>query len=175
MARSHSKLSTVLAAACGAYLVCQGTLSFIAGPRGARAPQVSVRTYSEPAEPTIFYRNDLAYSELNFANDIGYLPDGTPMNRVGNLLNHPEMIGPDPHVDGSALPKAVFFNDVGYLPDGTPMNRVGNLLNHPEMIGPDPHVDGTPLLPPLKGFVNDIGYTPDGTDMTKAGNLINHS
>ena len=24
-----------------------------------------------------------------FANDVGYLPDGTPMNRAGNALNHP--------------------------------------------------------------------------------------
>ena len=26
----------------------------------------------------------------NFANDVGYLPDGTPMNRAGNALNHPD-------------------------------------------------------------------------------------
>ncbi len=25
-----------------------------------------------------------------FANDVGYLPDGTPMNKAGNAINHPE-------------------------------------------------------------------------------------
>lgn len=25
-----------------------------------------------------------------FVNDVGYLPDGTPMNRAGNAINHPE-------------------------------------------------------------------------------------
>ena len=24
-----------------------------------------------------------------FVNDVGYLPDGTPMNRAGNAINHP--------------------------------------------------------------------------------------
>ena len=31
---------------------------------------------------------------------VGYLPDGTPMNRAGNCINHPETIGPDPHAPG---------------------------------------------------------------------------
>ena len=25
-----------------------------------------------------------------FVNDVGYLPDGTPMNKAGNAINHPE-------------------------------------------------------------------------------------
>ena len=25
-----------------------------------------------------------------FANDVGYLPDGTPLNKAGNAINHPE-------------------------------------------------------------------------------------
>ena len=55
----------------------------------------------------------------------GYLPDGTPMNRAGNAINHPETIGPDPHTPGSPLPRAEFCNSVGYLPDGTAMNAAG--------------------------------------------------
>ena len=69
--------------------------------------------------------------------EVGYLPDGTPMNRAGNCINHPESIGPDPHVPGSPLPRALFVNDIGYLPDGTPMNRAGNAINHPDA-GPLP-------------------------------------
>jgi len=26
----------------------------------------------------------------NFVNDVGYLPDGTPMNMAGNAINHPD-------------------------------------------------------------------------------------
>jgi len=127
-----------------------------------------------PAEPTIYEYPTLAYSQLTYGNDVGYFPDGTAYNLAGNATNHPETIGPDPHVAGSDLPKAVFCNDVGYLPDGTPMNKAGNWLNHPETIGPDPHTNGSPLPPPLKGYVNDLGYMPDGTPMDKAGNLMNH-
>ena len=32
---------------------------------------------------------------------VGYLPDGTPMNMAGNCINHPETIGPDPHTPGA--------------------------------------------------------------------------
>merc|ERR1712003_555785 len=98
-----------------------------------------------------------AYCELTFGNDVGYLPDGTPLHKAG-----------------SPLPKAAFVNDVGYLPDGTPFSTAGNLSNHPEMAQPDPHTPGSPLPPPLKGYVNEIGYLPDGTDMATAGNLSNH-
>merc|ERR1711972_1235596 len=68
----------------------------------------------------------------NIVNDVGYLPDGTPMNMAGNDVNHPERIGPDPHVPGSPLPPPLkgYVNDVGYCPDGTPMATAGNLSNH---------------------------------------------
>merc|ERR1711879_175573 len=124
------------------------------------------------AEASVFQKSLNAYCEQEFLNDVGYLPDGTPMNKAGNLINHPETIGPDPAVVGADLPKAIFVNDVGYLPDGTPMNTAGNLINHPETIGADPHVPGSDL--PKAVFVNSIGYLPDGTPMNKAGNLLNH-
>ena len=50
-----------------------------------------------------------------FANDVGYLPDGTPLNRAGNAANHPapgplapgscpeERAAVDPHLAGSPL------------------------------------------------------------------------
>ena len=34
---------------------------------------------------------------------VGYLPDGTPMNRAGNAINHPETIQPDPHTPGGSV------------------------------------------------------------------------
>ena len=58
-----------------------------------------------------------AYADLDYSNDTGYLPDGTPINRAGNAINHPETIQPDRHAPGSPLPRANFVNDVGYLPD----------------------------------------------------------
>merc|ERR1712232_1520062 len=69
---------------------------------------VSAHYYQKPQE---------SYCDLVFGNDVGYLPDGTPLNTAGNLTNHPETIGPDPHVPGSPLPRAIYSNDVGYLPD----------------------------------------------------------
>jgi ribulose-bisphosphate carboxylase large chain len=104
-------------------------------------------------------------------NEVGYLPDGTPLNKAGNNTNHPERIGRDFHASGSPLPTSYYLNSIGYLPDGTPLNTAGNGVNHPERVGPDPHRNGSPLLPPLKGFVNAIGYLPDGTSMRTAGNL----
>merc|ERR1712190_664681 len=122
--------------------------------------------------PGFYYEKSYkTYIDLAYNNDVGYLPDGKPMNLCANILNHPELAGPDLHTPGSPLPRASFVNDIGYLPDGTPMYKAGNILNHPETIGPDPHTPGSPLPPPLFGYVNDLGYTPDGTDMTKAGNL----
>ena len=90
------------------------------------------------------------------------------MNRAGNAINHPENIGPDPHVPGSPLPRAEFTNSIGYLPDGTPMNRAGNAINHPETIGPDMHTPGSPLPP--SHYYADVGYLVDGTDLLTAGN-----
>jgi len=125
--------------------------------------------------PPFYYEKPVkAHCEQVFGNDVGYLPDGTPMHKAGNMNNHPNMAGPDLHVAGSPLPTALFVNDVGYLPDGTPLNKAGNQNNHPEMVPADPHTPGAPLPPPLKGYVNEIGYLPDGTDMATAGNLSNH-
>ena len=90
------------------------------------------------------------------------------MNRAGNAINHPENIGPDPHVPGSPLPRAVFTNSIGYLPDGTPLNRAGNAINHPETIGPDMHTPGSAL--PASHYYADVGYLCDGTDLLTAGN-----
>ena len=109
-----------------------------------------------------------AYLDLEYINDVGYLPDGTPMNRAGNAVNHPETIQPDPHSPGSPLPRAHFVNSVGYLPDGTPMNAAGNAINHPETMQPDPHTPGSPL--PASFYAADVGYLVDGTDLAYAGN-----
>merc|ERR1712079_628933 len=126
---------------------------------GARAAQVLVRDSAYDAPGFVYEKNARAQSNLEYYNDVGFFPDGTPYNRAGNAVNHPETIGPDPHKDGSALPSAVSVNDVGYF------------VNHPELIGPDPHTPGSALPGTLKGYVNDIGYTPDGTPMDRAGNL----
>ena len=118
---------------------------------------------------TPYELNGNVLADLEFSNDIGYLPDGTPLNRAGNAINHPENIGPDSHAPGSPLPRANFVNSVGYLPDGTPLNRAGNAINHPETIGPDMHTPGSPL--PASSYKADIGYLVDGTDLATAGNL----
>ena len=96
------------------------------------------------------------------------MPDGTPMNKAGNCINHPETIQPDPHTPGSPLPRALLHNSVGYLPDGTPMNAAGNAVNHPDRMQPDMHVAGSPL--PKSVYCADVGYLVDGTDLATAGN-----
>jgi len=113
--------------------------------------------------------------EGTYWNEVGYLPDGTPMNAAGNSMNHPERMGPDTHKAGSALPTSYYTNSVGYLPDGTPLNMAGNAMNHPERAGADLHKAGSPLPEPYKGYVNSVGYLPDGTPMNKAGNLYYHN
>jgi hypothetical protein len=35
--------------------------------------------------------------------DVGYFSGGAAKDKSGNAMNHPETIGPDAHVDGSAL------------------------------------------------------------------------
>merc|ERR1712084_80662 len=89
------------------------------------------------APPFYYAKPEKAYCELVFSNDVGYLPDGTPMHKAGNMNNHEGMAGPDPHVAGSPLPKAVFVNSIGYLPGGTALNKAGNLNNHPGMAQAD--------------------------------------
>ncbi|CAK9092043.1 Ribulose bisphosphate carboxylase, partial [Durusdinium trenchii] len=109
-----------------------------------------------------------AHADLEFLNDVGYLPDGTPMNKAGNCINHPETIQPDPHSPGSPLPRAEFTNSIGYLPDGTPLNAAGNALNHPETMQPDMRTPGSPL--PTSVYAADVGFLVDGTDLATAGN-----
>jgi len=150
--------------------------AFAGSSTQARTVGVQMRHgYDDVATNTFYYDKRLeSFGQQEFFNQVGYLPDGTPMNRAGNLTNHPETIGPDPHMNGSELPQAVFVNSIGYLPDGTAMNQAGNAVNHPETMGPDLHMAGSPLPPPLKGYLNDIGYLSDGTPMATAGNLSNH-
>ncbi|CAJ1403870.1 unnamed protein product [Effrenium voratum] len=121
----------------------------------------------QPASFAYSMQRDV-YADLSFTNEAGYLPDGTPLNRAGNALNHPETIQPDSHAPGSPLPRANFVNDVGYLPDGTPMNLAGNAVNHPETIQADPHSPGSPL--PKSSYAADVGYLVDGTPLNAAGN-----
>eukprot|EP00434_Breviolum_minutum_P018086 symbB.v1.2.015952.t1/scaffold1203.1/size131588/19 len=135
---------------------------------GTTPAQTAVR---QPAGFAYAMQKDV-YADFLFSNDVGYLPDGTPMNRAGNAMNHPENLQPDPHTDGSPLPRALFVNDVGYLPDGTPMNKAGNAVNHPERIPADPHAPGSAL--PASSYAADIGYLVDGTPMDAAGNNAVH-
>merc|ERR1712039_502776 len=84
------------------------------------------------APPWNYAKAEKAYCEMTFGNDVGYLPDGTPISTAGNLSNHPEMAQADPHTPGSPLspPLKGYINDIGYLPDGTDMAIAGNLSNH---------------------------------------------
>merc|ERR1711972_84309 len=75
--------------------------------------------------PGFYYEKSAkTYIDLKYNNDVGYLPDGTPMNMAGNILNHPETAGPDMHTPGSPLPPPLFgfVNAIGYTPDGTGMD-----------------------------------------------------
>merc|ERR1712066_10329 len=83
-------------------------------------------------EAFYYQRSSNSYAGQAFCNDVGYLPDGTPMNRAGNAVNHPETIGPDMHMAGSPLPPPLkgYVNSIGYLPDGTDLLTAGNLSNH---------------------------------------------
>merc|ERR1712060_854952 len=86
----------------------------------------------EIGQAFIFQKTSTSYAGQAFLNDVGYLPDGTPMNHAGNEVNHPERIAPDRHMPGSPLPPPLkgYVNDIGYLPDGTDLQLAGNLMNH---------------------------------------------
>eukprot|EP00434_Breviolum_minutum_P018083 symbB.v1.2.015950.t1/scaffold1203.1/size131588/17 len=163
MAPMSSESST---GAYGAALVATAAVGVMAA--GAQRTRKVARKATHGIKFSYSVQKD-AYADLEFMNDVGYLPDGTPLNRAGNCINHPETIGPDPHTPGSPLPRANFTNSIGYLPDGTPMNAAGNALNHPETMGPDPHAPGSPLPPSF--YAAAAGYLVDGTDMMWAGNL----
>merc|ERR1712157_479058 len=110
-------LSTLAAAAAGAWLfnVCQQEL-FVSSPslRGSSRDALVQRRVAFDT-PAYYYENNKkkVYPGLAYVNDIGYFPDGTPMHAAGNAQNHPELMGPDTHQTGSALPLAKFVNDVG--------------------------------------------------------------
>ena len=58
--------------------------------------------YDYCATNTFYYQRPLeSYGQQDFFNQVGYLPDGTPLYTAGNLTNHPDTIGPDQHVAGS--------------------------------------------------------------------------
>jgi hypothetical protein len=63
----------------------------------------------------------------NYWADLGCLFSGTANNKSGNAMNYPDTIGPDSHVDGSALPVSTYEADVGYLIDSTAINAAGNI------------------------------------------------
>ncbi|OLP92098.1 Ribulose bisphosphate carboxylase, chloroplastic [Symbiodinium microadriaticum] len=136
----------------------------------ARAKRSRIAARAQPSHGIKFEYSQQkdAHADYEFINDVGYLPDGTPLNKAGNAINHPETIGPDTHTPGSPLPRAIFTNSVGYLPDGTPLNAAGNAVNHPETMQPDTHIPGSPLPPSF--YAADTGYLVDGTDMSVAGN-----
>merc|ERR1712056_100160 len=83
-------------------------------------------------EAFYYQKSSKSFAGQEFCNDVGYLPDGTPMNRAGNAVNHPETIDPDMHMAGSPLPPPLkgYVNSIGYLPDGTDLLTAGNLSNH---------------------------------------------
>ena len=150
--------------------------AFVGSSAPATMPAPTAAAPAAPAGSTVAmhgrkfeysFQKDV-YAELEFSNDVGYLPDGTALNRAGNAINHPESIGPDKHTPGSPLPRANFMNSVGYLPDGTPLNAAGNAINHPESMQPDQHTPGSPL--PASVYAADVGYLVDGTPLETAGN-----
>ena len=160
----HSSLSTAVAPAPAAPVPAP---AFSAPAPTAPAAVGSAQGVHHGIKFDYSFQKD-AYADFAYTNDVGYLPDGTPMNRAGNAINHPEMIQPDPHTPGSPLPRALFVNSVGYLPDGTPMNMAGNAVNHPETIQPDLHTPGAAL--PASAYSADVGYLVDGTSLDAAGN-----
>ncbi|CAJ1432845.1 unnamed protein product [Effrenium voratum] len=160
----HSSLSTAVAPAPAAPVPAP---AFSAPAPAAPAAVGSAQGVHHGIKFDYSFQKD-AYADFAYTNDVGYLPDGTPMNRAGNAINHPEMIQPDPHTPGSPLPRALFVNSVGYLPDGTPMNMAGNAVNHPETIQPDLHTPGAAL--PASAYSADVGYLVDGTSLDAAGN-----
>merc|ERR1712079_527651 len=108
--RSRSEMLALSAGALALWLYSSAfSNAFISGGQrgGARAAQVLVRDSAYDAPGFIYEKNAKAQSNLEYYNDVGFFPDGTPYDRAGNAVNHPETIGLDPHKDGSALPQAV--------------------------------------------------------------------
>ena len=99
----------------------------------------------------------------NYWADVGYFYSGTANNKSGNAMNYPDTIGPDSHVDESALPVSTYAADVGYFIDSTAINTAGSTTFQDPL--PGRHADGSPL-PPGK-YATYVGYFVDD-------NALNH-
>merc|ERR1712178_310540 len=86
----------------------------------------SASSSPKAAVNSIFNYPKKSFADLEFGNDVGYFPDGTPYNKAGNEVNHPENMQPDRHVNGSPLPRSKYAADIGYFVDGTPIAKAGN-------------------------------------------------
>merc|ERR550537_178289 len=109
--------------------------AFVGASASASSARVQMKAgYDDvPCMPDYYEKPVTSFCNQEFVNEVGYLPDGTAMNKAGNLINHsPNGSGPDMHMPGSPLPPPLkgFVNDIGFLPDGTPMDTAGNLANH---------------------------------------------
>jgi hypothetical protein len=102
--------------------------------------------------------------DVDYVNDVGYLPNGESLIECGNACVRPR--APDPHTPGSPLPPSFFVNAVGYLPNVESIVTVGNAGVRPPQ--PDPHTNGSPL--PEGEFVNAVGYLPNGESIVTVGN-----
>jgi len=169
--KKGSKTSRALAlGVTGAVAVlCQKGATFVGGrPAQTRAPErVACKiglSYgpAQDCEPWMFYYPKTR--DVDFVNDVGYLPNGESIVTVGNAGVRPPQ--PDPHTPGSPLPPSFYVNDVGYLPNGESIVTVGNAGVRP--LQPDPHTNGSPL--PEGEFVNAVGYLPNGESIVTVGN-----
>ena len=94
-------------------------------------------------------------------NDVGYLPDGTPLNQAGNAINHPE-----------SRQSGFAFLSRCHLRVFRPHTLNIVYVAIQETIGADPHSPGSPL--PAAKYAADVGYLVDGTPLDSAGNNAVH-
>ena len=66
-------------------------------------------------------------------------------NNSRAAMNYSVTIGPDSHVDESALPVSTYAADVGYFIDSTAINTAGSTTFQDPL--PGRHADGSPLPP----------------------------
>ncbi|CAE7227674.1 rbcL, partial [Symbiodinium sp. KB8] len=104
-----------------------GAVLAAAAASGRTSRSHAERTPQVARAVTPYELNGNVLADLEFSNDVGYLPDGTPMNRAGNAINHPENMGPDSHewegmkqttpiISGgmNALRLPAFFENLGH-------------------------------------------------------------
>jgi len=166
---ARSSRTLALGAVGVAAYVCQQGASFVGGRMTqARQPERMQMRQAGFYGPAEWFQAHWYYypktRDVDYVNDVGYLPDGSPLNEVGNAAVRPP--SPDPHTPGSPLPPSFYVNDVGYLPDGQSIVTVGNAAVRP--LAPDPHTPGSPL--PEGEFVNAVGYLPNGESIVTVGN-----